>query len=246
MILDSGAEEHSGFWTVWSLGRHDENSNFVRGSSLFAVEKQKRHDVIDDGARWILQVVEPRTQWESITSCCRMLIGLKTSKTVAAILELQFGSRILLETLGILCVLHPGNDLCNYFLGDLSGAETAQQLLSFVKRSLSDKYDRTMKEMLQRQKDAVFSSGIECSINTMLLRHNWWMNYLVRNEFMGCNLDILGIAFGSVLVMTDDSFAKNLCGLLPSERRCRRSSHPKPQKYVSERTMRHHVSLHKS
>ena len=43
MILDSGAEEHSGFWTVRSLNRHDENSNGVRGSSLFALEKQQRH-----------------------------------------------------------------------------------------------------------------------------------------------------------------------------------------------------------
>ena len=61
MILDSGAEEHSGFWTGWSLSRHDENSICVRGSSLFAL---KRHDAIDDGAKWILQVDEPRTQWE--------------------------------------------------------------------------------------------------------------------------------------------------------------------------------------
>ena len=37
MILDSGAEEHSGFWTVWSLSRHDENSNGVRGPSSFAL-----------------------------------------------------------------------------------------------------------------------------------------------------------------------------------------------------------------
>ena len=94
MILDSGAEEHSGFWTVWSLSRHDENSICVRGSSLFAL---KRHDAFDDGDKWILQVDEPRTQWESITSCCRMLVGLETSKTVTAILEL---SRTLLKTYG--------------------------------------------------------------------------------------------------------------------------------------------------
>ena len=68
-----------------------------------------------------------------------------------------------------------------------------------------------MKEMVQRQKDAVFSSGIEFSINTMLLGHSSWLNHLVRNNFMGCNLDILEFAFGSVLVMTDDSYAKNLC-----------------------------------
>ena len=29
--------------------------------------------------------------------------------------------------------------------------------------------------------------------------------------FVGCNLDILEFALGSVLVMTDDSHAKNLC-----------------------------------
>ena len=60
MILDSEAEEHSGFWIVWSLGRHDENSNGVGGPSSFALI---RHDAIDDGAKWILQVVEPRTPW---------------------------------------------------------------------------------------------------------------------------------------------------------------------------------------
>ena len=47
----------------------------MRGSNLFVLE---RHDASDDGAKWILQVDEPRTQWESISSCCRMLIGLET------------------------------------------------------------------------------------------------------------------------------------------------------------------------
>ena len=43
-----------------------------------------------------------------------------------------------------------------------------------------------MKEMVQRQKDGIFSSGIEFSINTMLLRHSWWiLNHLVRNDFVG-------------------------------------------------------------
>ena len=45
----------------------------------------------------------------------------------------------------------------------------------------------------------------------MLLRHSKWMNHLVPNDFMGCNLDILEFALGSVLVMTDDSHAKSLC-----------------------------------
>ena len=39
IILDSGAEEHSGLWTVWSLGRHDENSICVRGSSFVCFEE---------------------------------------------------------------------------------------------------------------------------------------------------------------------------------------------------------------
>ena len=44
---------------------------------------------------------------------------------------------------------------------------------------------RTMKEMVQRQKDAVFSLGIEFSINTMLLRNSWWiLKHLVRNGFV--------------------------------------------------------------
>ena len=33
-----------------------------------------------------------------------MLIALETSKTVAAILELQFGSKVLLKTRGIPCM----------------------------------------------------------------------------------------------------------------------------------------------
>ena len=48
MILVSGAQGHSGFWIVWSLGRQDENSVCVRGSSLFAL---KRHDTFDDGEK---------------------------------------------------------------------------------------------------------------------------------------------------------------------------------------------------
>ena len=40
-----------------------------------------------------------------------------------------------------------------------------------------------MKEMVQRQKDAIFSSGIEFSTNTMVLRHSRWVNHLVRNDF---------------------------------------------------------------
>ena len=53
-----------------------------------------------------------------------------------------------------------------------------------------------MKEMVHRQKDAIFLFGIEFSINTMLLPHSRWMNYLVRNDFLGCNLDILEFVFG--------------------------------------------------
>ena len=113
MILDPGAEEHSVFWTVWSLGGHDENSNFVRGSSVFLLTKQTCHvanDMDPFGDK-------PRTQWESITSCCRMLIGLETSKIVAVTLEFQFGSRIMLKTRGILCMLDPGNAQCSYSSG---------------------------------------------------------------------------------------------------------------------------------
>ena len=139
----------------------------VGGSRLFPL---KRREAFDDGAKWILRVDEPGTQWESITSCCRMLIGLETSKTVVVTLEFQFGSRILMEILGIMCVLHPGNDLCNYSHGSAVLCKDSAATLSFVKRSFSDRYDGTMKEMVQRQKDAIFSSVIEFSINTMLLR----------------------------------------------------------------------------
>ena len=46
---------------------------------------------------------------------------------------------------------------------------------------------RTLKEMVQRQKDAVFSLGIEFSIKhplfALLVRHSEWiLNHLVRND----------------------------------------------------------------
>ena len=48
---------------------------------------------------------------------------------------------------------------------------------------------RTMKEMVQRQKDAVFSFGIEFSnkhpLFALLVRHSEWiLNHLVRNDFL--------------------------------------------------------------
>ena len=48
---------------------------------------------------------------------------------------------------------------------------------------------RAMKETMQRQKDAVFSLGIEFSIKhllfALLVRHSEWiLNHLVRNEFL--------------------------------------------------------------
>ena len=48
---------------------------------------------------------------------------------------------------------------------------------------------RTMKEMVQRQKDAVFSLGIELSIKhprfELLVRHSEWiLNQLMRNDFV--------------------------------------------------------------
>ena len=46
-----------------------------------------------------------------------------------------------------------------------------------------------MKEMVHRQKDAVFSLGIEFSIKhplfTLLVRHSeWFLNHLVRHDFL--------------------------------------------------------------
>ena len=48
---------------------------------------------------------------------------------------------------------------------------------------------RTMKEMVQRQKDAVFSLGIEFSIKhflfALLVRHSEWiLNHMVRDDFV--------------------------------------------------------------
>ena len=97
-----------------------------------------------------------------------------------------------MEILGILCKCSLGNDLCNYSPGRSFLCKDSEATLSFVNRSLSDRYDGTVKEMVQRQKDAAFSSGIEVSISTMLLRHSWWIfNHLVRNDLLGCKLDIL-------------------------------------------------------
>ena len=52
-----------------------------------------------------------------------------------------------------------------------------------------EKSVRTMKEMIQRQKDAVFTLGIEFSIKhplfALLVRHSEWIvNHLVRNGFL--------------------------------------------------------------
>ena len=107
---------------------------------------------------------------------------------------------------------------------------------------------RTMTEMTQRQKDAVFTSGDKhCTKNfTMLLRHSSWLNHLVRHVFTGCNLDILEFAFGSVLVMTDDSHAKNSSVACWHRRGGAEDRPSQATKYVSERPMRHHMSLHKS
>ena len=52
MILDSEAEEHNGFWTVRSLGRHDENFNGVRGPSSFALKKLKCQGANDMDPFW--------------------------------------------------------------------------------------------------------------------------------------------------------------------------------------------------
>ena len=86
---------------------------------------------------WTFVEDELSMHWESITSCCRMLFGLATSKTVAVTLETQFGSQVLLNTLGILCMLHPGNDLCNCCSGRSALCKDSAALPSFVKRSLS-------------------------------------------------------------------------------------------------------------
>ena len=57
-----------------------------------------------------------------------------------------------------------------------------------------ENFVRTMKEMVQCLKDAVFSLGIEFSIKhlffALLLRHSEWiLNHLVRNHFVVALLD---------------------------------------------------------
>ena len=72
--------------------------------------------------------------------------------------------------------------------------------------------------MMQLQKDAVFTLGEEhCTTNlTMSLSHSWWMDYLVRNDFTSCELDIPGVGYklehlvvNSILVMIDYSYAQD-------------------------------------
>ena len=139
----------------------------MRGPSSFALKKQKRHGVNDMDPFG----GEPRTQWDSITSCCTMLIGLETSKIVAVTPEFQFWSRTLLKTLVIMCRLHSGKRSCNCSSGRSVLCKDSSATLSFVKQSLSDRYDGTMKEMIQRQKNIV---------------HSWWvLGNLVRNDFVG-------------------------------------------------------------
>ena len=72
--------------------------------------------------------------------------------------------------LGILCMLLSGNDLCKCCTGRSVLCKDSAATLNSVKRSLSDRYARTIKEMLQRQKDAVFPLGIEISIKHLLFR----------------------------------------------------------------------------
>ena len=76
-----------------------------------------------------------------------------------------------------------------------SGFWTVRKIMSRNGRGV-----RTITEMIQNQKDAVFTSGAKHSTKnvTMLLRHSSWLNHLVRNDFMGCKLDILEFTFGSV------------------------------------------------
>ena len=238
MILVSGAQGHSGFLIFGRWGRHDENSVCVRGSSLFALG---RHDTFDDGAKWILQVDEQRTQWESITSCCRILIGLETSKIVAVTLELQFGSRILLKTLGnpvYASFWKRSMQLFSWKICVVQGQRSNSEFL--------DRYDGTMKGMVQRQKYAIFSSGIEFSIKTMYLRHSSWLNHLVRKDFMGCTLVFLEFAFGSVLVWLMTATQRILVWLVGIREEVQKIVSLQATNYVSERTMRHHKSLHKS
>ena len=68
MILDSGAEEHSGIWTLWPLSRHDENSNGVSGPSTFAWEKQQRHHGASHTQYKLPQTETPERQ------CCPSMV----------------------------------------------------------------------------------------------------------------------------------------------------------------------------
>ena len=98
----------------------------VRGSSLFALE---RHDASDDGAKWILEADEPRTQWESITSCCRMLIGLETSKDRRSYSGISVWAKNSADNFWLSCVCYILETICAIILlEDLSCARTAQQL----------------------------------------------------------------------------------------------------------------------
>ena len=62
------------------------------------------------------------------------------------------------------------------------------RLETFASNGQGENSVRTMKEMVQRQRDAVFSWSIEFSIKhrlfALLVRHSEWIqNHLVRNDF---------------------------------------------------------------
>ena len=149
-------------------------------------------------------------------------------------------------------MLHPGNDLCNCSLGRSVLCKDSAATLSFVKRNLSDRYDGTMKEMVQLQKDANFSSGIEFSINPMLLRHSWWiLNHLVRNDFVGTseltkNLSQELSKDMTIRVWLMTATQRILVWLVGIREGAQKIVSLQATKYVSERTMRHHKSPHKS
>ena len=71
------------------------------------------------------------------------------------------------ENFGYLVQCSPGHDVCNYSPGRSVLYKDSAATLSFLKRSLSDRYDGTMKEMVQRRKMKIFrlvlsSPSIRC------------------------------------------------------------------------------------
>ena len=220
--------------TCWILSWTLELKNTVV-SRLFG----RKVDTMKTLLVWEVQVCCIETSWclwRGRVSLRAAECWLETSKTVAVTLELQFGSRILMKML-VYCANAYLETICAItLLEDLSCARTAQQLWVSWNEAWVTGTTEPWKKWYSVRKMKI-SSGVEFSINSILLRHSWWiLNHLVHNDFVGTSELTKNLSQELSKDMTmrwgmaDDSYAKKkFGGLVWSESGCRRSSLPKPQ-----------------